>query len=878
MMAGLSYIHLRLRRNFFFSLAMVVYLCPMLLSNESAKAPKEVDMEEVSLEEALQRIANEASLDLIYADQLLNGVNVHFPKEKQPYPERLKRILKGTDLSYKINKTKRLVLFKDPEAGSRTISGYVIAARGGGAVVGARVYVPGSLRLTRTGASGAFRLEGVPAKFDTLHVVAKGVGRRKIDLGGFGETVILVVLNQDLALSENLRVYAPNRTRLNISPLTGSISLTTQRNYLEGPPGWDLFDSLKELPGVNAGQGEAGLEFRGGQPSENLVLLDGIQLFQFDHALGSFSALNADAIGEIEVFKGGYPANYGDRLSGVMALTTRKDVFELRETRFGIDRDKMDLTFMSPLGSKLGFLVSARSSLGEEISSSAYDRNYESTFNRDGLVVGDKTGISTFRDLEFSDFIGKMSWKPTTLDQVNVTVFTGEDDIGESVKSRYVFDDIHRNNGLLSNEGMSIRWARVWNSNLQTQLLYTNSRYKSRFFKQEIDWIDWRNRYEEVNGLPIRPYKYFDTQTSNRLEDTTAQLEATWIPNDYHQIQVGVSTAHKEVSQFERAWHRTGDRIFTQETDQRTFFIQDQWQFGSKLSGQIGIRQVSNSLTNTSFSEPRVSLLYQAFDNLNFRGSWGRYHQHLLRSPDNLNYFNGVETWYLAFEFLEPGKSTQSQVGASWQRNDWNVDLEFYKRDQVGSLFRAFEPLAGGLNFRQSRDRINGVDLLVNKRVGSFSSFLGYSYQNAKVVEDITFGISQRFPTDRSRPHQVQLALNYSRGPWRTVLAWRYSTGLPYSIPEVGLFRDEDNELKPRLLPSFAPNNQRLPNTHQLDTRIQYSFGSKRFHGNIGLFLFNVYNRSNPLYRYYTLEGKSLLPVDVPGFGFRPSIRLQLVY
>ena len=371
---------------------------------EAAKAEVSVSGHVVTLAEAVRHIAHGASLDLVFADDLLSGMEVVFDSSRQHPLNQLEHVLAGTDITFKVNQEQRLVLFRDKEVTSRRVSGYVVTARGGGAIVGARVRIPGTQRMARTDATGGFSMKGVPQKFTQIKVSAKGLASRVLDLNTPGDTQMVIILSQVLEMSENLRVYAPKRTRLAISPLTGQWSLTSDESYQEGPPGWDLFDSLKELPGVNAGTGESGLEFRGGQPSENLVLLDGIQLFQFDHALGAFSALNADAIGEIEVFKGGYPANYGDRLSGVLALTTRQDMFDDYEVRFGVDRDKADLTVVAPIGSKLAIMLSARESINEDISASNFDRNYEAlsiarTFSIRPLAVFLLAGTSVFRIL-----------------------------------------------------------------------------------------------------------------------------------------------------------------------------------------------------------------------------------------------------------------------------------------------------------------------------------------------------------------------------------------------------------------------------------------------------------------------------------------------
>lgn len=848
---------------------------PDVVSPKGPSATKKI----MPLAEAVRHIAHDASLDLVYADDLLRGMAVEFAPNNAAELEQLEGVLAGTDITYKVNQQQRLILYRNKALQSRRLAGYVVTAKGGGAIVGAHVSIPGTKRVTQTDATGAFTMKGVPVAFTQIEIAAKGLATRTMDVGPTDDSQMVIVLSQVMEMTEKLRVFAPKRTRLNISPLTGKWSLTSDESFQEGPPGWDLFDSLKELPGVNAGTGESGLEFRGGQPSENLVLLDGIQLFQFDHALGAFSALNADAIGEIEVFKGGYPANYGDRLSGVLSLTTRKDMFDDYEVRFGVDRDKADLTAIAPLGSKLAVLVSARQSISDDITASTFDRNFEATFNQESFFSQNVNGFRYGREIGFSDFIGKVSYRPTVSDTVNLTVYSGQDDVGETISYFGLPANSYIQDGVLKNKGYSLHWDRLWTANLETTFRASLSKYESKFFTQYLDWDEFDRRYVEFQGIPPLPYAYLDEIISTELENASIDADAIWQVAPNHQLRFGISETDKSIYIFDDGYYREEPSTSLQETNLSSIYAQDQWQMTPWLSALLGVRFVNNSLSKTDFTEPRISFkVERPGASWSLRGSWGEYNQHLLRSPDNLNYFSGLETWFLAFQNLRPATSRQTQIGGSWKIKDWHVDLEFFHRNQRGSLFQIYEPPATDLLVHQSKDRIKGLDLLIHQKRGSFSSFLGYSYQDAKVLEDITYGIPLSHPTDRSRPHQVHLAFNYSRGPWRTMLAWRYATGLPYSIPNIGFFINEEGNPEAVLIPSEETNNFRLPDAHQLDARIQYTFGWKRFHGNLGLYLFNIYDRNNPLYRYYNLDDGNVVPVDVPGFKFRPSIRLQIVY
>jgi len=850
--------------------------------------PERVVVREVELVDAIRRLSADANLDLVFADDLVKDVRLLLDPGQRLTVDDLDDLLEGTDFGWKVSQSNRLIFFKDLSKPARKVSGFVIAARGGGAIVNAKVSLLNTKRVTRTDATGAFRFHGVPEKFDQVVVEAENFASCQINLADMGNKDLLVILEQPFQVSEKLRVFSPKRTHLSISPLTGKLSFTDSETFQEGTPGWDLFDSLKEIPGISTGRNEAGLEFRGGQPSENLVLLDGIPLFQFDHVLGTFSALNADAIGEIEVFKSGYPANYGDRLAGVVNLTTREDVFDKRELRAGLDRDKADITYQSPLGDHLAVLVSGRSSVGEDISNSTYERRFETTFNDDEPLVEEGNGLTNFREIKFSDFIGKVAWRPGALHRINLTVFNGEDEVVEGINYDLLQSDYYKKEGVLTNEGVSLFWGSVWSASFDTEVRITNSKNETEYNVRLIAW----DLLEFANNAPERPLPYEYTRQLDAIEDRTFEFEGHWLVHSDHQLDFGI-TSSKKTFLSEDSNTYLEDQVREFGTELNSLYLQDHWQITPKLSGLFGLRTVDNELTDTSFLEPRFSFQYLPMENWSLRGSWGKYHQHLLRSPDSVNYFNAYTTWFLARDELKPGESQHFQLGTGWTHGGWSLDFEMYRRLQRGGLLRRLDPIRRRFLTRQSRDRVEGFDFLLRKSKGQFSSFIGYSYQKAKVLEDEALGIPYAYDTDRSQPHQLNLALNYSRGVWRTVLAWRYATGVPYSTPLIGVVNTTDGTPFVSLIPPAALNDRRVPDSHQLDARIQYSFGGNRFSGNLGLYLFNVYDRSNILYRYYTLDSQfaiqneldrerlediETIPVDVPGFGFRPSLRLQIVF
>ncbi|MDJ0837795.1 MAG: TonB-dependent receptor [Acidobacteriota bacterium] len=877
-----------------------VLCCPFLFSGQPDNIVN-LTCNGDPLKTALQSIAQQAELDLVYADHLVQGVRVRCRYTDITTEAALDAVLKGTGVSWKRAGDNRIVLFPLPADKTRSLKGTILALPAGNALEGAVVSIMGSHRLALTDHMGHFQMNGLALELDKVEIFATGYTPQTLELSdGAGE--FRIAMAPQPHVSEHLRVTGGGLSLMNISNNDGASWLSPEAvAAAHGDLGRDLFDQLELLPGVSAGDaGDPGVSFRGGAPSENLVLLDGIKVYQPDHAMGYYSSVNTDALSEIRVFKSGYPARYSDRLSGVLDLSTRGERIQKREIRAGVNRDIADATVAQPLSRNASIMLSARRSMEDDTTNRVSARVHEQTFNDEVWQPEDDEELDATRQLDFTDLIGKLSWWSSGHD-VSVSYFRGRDDSLDKVV--YTGEDtpitLYDRKGNWGNKGLGLNWTGNWNDRLRTQAGITWSKMDAFF-----DFYD--NNEGDVQEALV----------DNTLEEKSFFLDERFQIGN-HTIETGVvineietffnrrelfEDLEDEEPEEEEEPEELEEDGYTNSTRQKGFYLQDTWRPTDAFEASIGLHLREDERTGQRRTEPRIAMGWQPTQKWNLRASWGRYHQYILRTPDTINYFEGADTWFLADDFLMPGEARHLQVGAGYRHNGLMVDLELYDKRVTGTLNRLYDPLRND-NFEsgiQSQDRIKGLDLLARKTIGNFSAMVSYGWMKGRAERDVHTGEALDHPTDRDIPHSLKAVLGYGAVNWRGSLIYSYASGRPFGIPGVAFeseeedFEEEDfefpedfeevneEEFGGELIltqPEF-PNQFRLPDRQQIDASIRYLWTWRKLDGELGLTLRNLTDRRNVLYRYYILDDEEdqPAPVDVTDFGFRASLDMRIRY
>ena len=355
--------------------------------------------------------------------------------------------------------------------GQRTISGIVQAADNQERLPFADIIIKGTDQGTATNVDGFFSLFNVPDTAITLEVLYVGYSTSQIQIDAGTDDIKNLQIELSFGIDlEEVIVSGRSYKVMNASEGMSTIQLSpAQLSLLPNVGEVDIFRSLQLLPGVSgSNESSSGLFVRGGTPDQSLVLLDGMTVYNVDHFFGFFSAFNADAIKDVKIYKGAFPAKYGGRLSSVVDLTGKTGDPKNYHASLGMNFLNAKASAQIPLFKNASLLFSGRRSYTDITQSGLYDKIFGVFTQTENPPDVDGLEINTIQpDFYFFDFNSKLSFNPSEKDVVSFSFYTGADHLVESNDvsldrlggAVLVELDIDENSDW-GNQGFSGKWSR----------------------------------------------------------------------------------------------------------------------------------------------------------------------------------------------------------------------------------------------------------------------------------------------------------------------------------------------------------------------------------------------------------------------------------
>jgi ferric enterobactin receptor len=638
----------------------------------------------------------------------------------------------------------------------------------------------------------------------------------------------------------------------------------------------DIFRSFQLMPGISAAnQSSSGLYVRGGTPDQNLVLYDGFTVYYVDHLYGFFSAFNSNPIKDVQLYKGGFDAKFGGRISSVVEITSKDG--NKRERNFGGDLTLMSANIWAegPILNKdkrLTFSVAGRRSWGGPLYNAIFD-----TFNSNSsnAQFGGRQSLSTTTPSSFFyDLNGKITFKPSENENISLSYYNGKDvlDNSQSITSPFGGSGGFSNTDLSGwgNTGASLKWSKRWSDKFYTNGLVSYS----NFFSNR----DNTNSAEFIRGTEIRTIKFGSLETNN-LTDLSAKFDVEYKTSPKNSVLFGVQYNKLNID-YTYSQNDTLEIIGKHDNGGLiAAYLQDEAHFGD-LTVKGGLRMSYFSPTSKTYFEPRLSASYAVNDRLKIKGAWGIYNQ-FAKQVEREDISNGSRNfWVLANDtYLPVTTSTHIILGASYEINDYLFDVEGYIKniDNDSRYSLRFAPQIGrGISAKETffngTGKVKGIDFLVQKKFGDYTGWVGYTIaQSDKVITQFS---PDPFPSNFDVRHEFKSVNIYKLGRWDLGATWLYATGKPYtSIVGGYTVKLLDGSERTFTDPSTT-NGNRLPDSHRMDVSATYNFG----HGSIGFSIYNLYGRSNVWFKKYqtltnaTTNEKYLSITDVNYLGFTPNI------
>lgn len=723
--------------------------------------------------------------------------------------------------------------------------------------------IPGAVVLNETNQKeaastniyGYYSLTLQPGKYN-LVFFATGFEKKTISLNLQKDSSLDVSLDVISIKMKEIEINAEKSDKNVNSTDMGRVSMTIDK--IKTLPAFfgevDVMKVMQLTPGVKSmGDGNAGLYVRGGGPDQNLILLDGAQIYNPFHLLGFFSVFNENSVNNIELIKGGMPAQYGGRLASVMDVSMKEGNNKKFQTDGGLGLIASRITVQGPLKKDTSsFIFSAR-------------RSYADFVARP--IINNVERARDFRNSQiyFYDLNLKLNYRLSSKDRIFLSGYHGRDNF------------VYNNN--VSNFRVEIPWG-----NTISTLRWNHIFSRKLFCNTSLIFSDFKFQFVGTDDD-------FKATLTSGIRDWTLKSEFEYYPNIRHKIKYGIQYIFHRFTPFNTSASQAGVEfdfgkpvnLFANEA---AAYFSDEWDITDWLKINAGLRysvfqhvgpfdryvkngleQIIDTISYTNFQNIKT---YAGFEpRFSARIATGRYSSIKLSYTRNLQFLHlaslsplalPTDLWIPSTSIIQPQLGNQYSIGffKNFRDDMFETSVEIYYKDMTNQV----EFKEGYLPEQSIRDNNDyaftfgrgeayGAEFFIKKRYGQIDGWVGYTWsRTTRTFPEINGGRTYFAPFDRR--HDASLVITYKLNErWTFGGVFVYGTGRPITLPQQRYF------IENRIVNEYGERNAvRMIDYHRLDLSATYYVRkTKRLEQSWNFSLFNAYSRLNPFFIYIDVSG-----------------------
>ncbi len=810
-------------------------------------------------------------------------------------------------------------LFSGSKAQNVTISGFVEDANTGERLIGVAVYETNWHKYgTFTNEYGFYSL-----------TLPKGKIKLRVSYIGYQPVDTVLDLQNDLQITFRLasatmlkEVVVTGYKNDVQSSQTGKIDIPV--NQIENLPvifgEADLLKTMQLMPGVSGGvEGSSGIYVRGGSPDQNLILLDGVPMYNVMHLGGFFSVFTPEAIKDVTLYKSGFPARFGGRLSSVIDVRMKDGNRQKLTGSVSVGLISSKFTLEGPIQKGKGsFIVSGRRTYFDLLAAP-----FMQLFGTHTYTDTDYKAKESFSGgYYFYDIYAKVNHRITKRDRIYFSLYSGQDIayLKTKYQGEYYTDgnldmtDTEKGTGNLGwgNNIFALRWNHAFNKKLFANLNLTYSKF---FFSTSAYYsYDSKSYTDSLDSY----HELYSVSYNLGINDISANLDFTYAPNTKHYIRFGGQAIHHtfrpgyittlvEIDSFKFDTVYANNILYAPEFG---LYIEDDWAVTNWLKLNIGLRASSFLVRHKNFYslEPRISGRILLNKNLSLKASYARMTQYLHLVSNNTVGLP-LDLWLPATDRVLPEKSWQAAAAISWLTpNNLSISIEgYYKEMQnVVEIKEGNSIFSMSLNDIEQtwEDKVSqgkgwsyGAEFFLRKDYGKLTGWLGYTLAwSWRQFDDINNG--EPFPYKYDRRHEINIAASYKLKKNLTLGAvFVYGSGTPITLAQLQypyfeslwarycvMQYDNDSLIDQHcyygnVIDYYGGRNGfRLPSYQRLDLSLNWKKQKKHGIRTWTFGAYNVYSHVNPFFTtlsstYNPQTGTSQLVLDIYSlFPFMPFI------
>ena len=625
----------------------------------------------------------------------------------------------------------------------------------------------------------------------------------------------------------------------------------------------DVLQTIQALPGVmSVDETISNINIRGGTHDQNLILWDGIKMYQSGHFFGLISAFNPYLTQHVDVSKNGTSARYGDGVSSVIDMQNANELSHHFKAGVGLNMTHMDGFLVLPLGKKTELQFSTRRSITDWIDTPTYDSYFDRVFQDTDLTNNgrDLNGtISKDERFYFYDVSAKLLVNLTEKDRLRFNFLTISNDVHYREQST-INDENTESNSFLKQNSLSggATYLRTWNSKFNTSLQFYGSKY-------DLD----ANNQDVINNQRLIQ--------ENKVLEYAVKLDTDWFINNHFKLSSGYQFFETGISNLEDV-NNPRFKSYIKEVV-RTHSVYSELKYLSSnlnTNVKVGARANYYEKFDVYKLEPRVSFSQRFLNYFRFELLGELKTQTTSQIIDLQNDFLGIEKrrWILANnESIPIIESKQASAGIHYSQNQLLVSAETYLKhvDNITSRSQGFQN-----QFQYVKDigsyEVVGLDVLVNKQFENTSAWLSYSYSENTYQFDI-INNGKAFPNNVDIQHAVTFGATHTLGNLKLAIGVNWHTGKPFTEP------NNDDPVIGNNVNYNAPNSSNLKDYFRADFSATYRLKlSETTNAVAGISLWNLTNQENIINSYYKLEDDEVIRIDNTSLGLTPNASLRVSF
>ena len=742
-----------------------------------------------------------------------------------------------------------------------TISGYIEDASSGESLIGVNVYSKSLSVGTTTNNFGFYSLTVPEGEFDiNFSFIGYSDYTKNLSIKTDLELNTRLVLSSEIIKEVILTDQISNVEQTQTSVISVPVIQIKSMPALLGEI--DVLKSIQLLPGVQSGsEGSSGFYVRGGGPDQNLILLDGVPVYNASHLFGFFSVFNIDAIKNVKLTKGGFPARFGGRLSSVLEIDMKEGNMKEFKGEGSIGLISSKLALEGPIvKDKASFMISGR-------------RTYADLLLNLFQPSPDATGGYYFYDLN-----AKLNYKISNRDRIYLSGYFGDDIFGlnfnESGDDEFIF-------GLgWGNKTTAFRWNHVFNNKLFSNTTLTYSRY-SFDIDQGFSSSDSNFEFSYISGL----------------RDFGAKIDFEYSLNPNHSFKFGYSHTYHDFFPGELSldfnYDETDiDTVFQFSDDLQAhdlfLYVEDEIKVNERLKMNLGTHLALFSIKDSTYLklQPRFSARYLINEKWSLKASYAEMQQnlHLLT---NSSVGLPTDIWVPATDSVKPQQSKQFALSINTNFLDGILEASiegYYKKmdDLVsykeGSSFWDAQSWESSVE-TGGEGKSYGLELFFQKKKGKTTGWIGYTLSwTYRRFNNINFGDWYSYKYDRR--HDISIVLSHKFSDKIDIGAtWVYGTGNAITFPQATYWSypsGPQGQYIQTLDYYGERNSTRMNPYHRFDLGVNFHKQKKNYERTISLSIYNLYNRKNPFFVYLDEEPDQTVARQVSLFPIIPTLTYNI--